>query len=199
MNNKGKAYHGTVLERPLIPTEEFFEKDSVFEGVSSDMNELNAFFVSQNEAVCEFFSDRKVFDEENQMQAVIKTETTIHRILEADFKIGRTVEYDGVNYNYQCNDERIKLFNQLRKDGFQAFVMRNDYEFEGEGLGDDIAIFDPSCVVCTEARLKINGAWTEYMPIELAKVKFKQWGMGEDLENGMETDYDSYFQPEFSY
>lgn len=199
MNNKRKAYHGTVLERPLIPTEEYFEKDSVFEGVSSDLNELNAFFVSQNEKICEFFSDRKVFDDENQMQALIKTEINFERVKEAEFKIGGVVEYKGKTYNYQCNNERIKLFNELREDGFQAFIMKNDYDFEDEGPADDIAIFDSSCVVCTEAKLKINGAWTEYMPIDLAKTKFKQWGMGEELENGMETDLESYFEPGYSY
>jgi hypothetical protein len=183
------GYHGSVIDRPLIPTEEYFKNNVVFDKISSSMNELNAFFVSGNQDVCEFFSDIKLSDPENQIQSILKAEIKFDKIYIQEFKFNQLVEYKGIKYNYKSNIERTSLYAELKKDGYQGFIMKNDYDFDDGVSGDDIAIFDDGCVECTEAKLKIGDSWTNFMPIEEAREYFVKWALNDLIDNEDSQEY----------
>lgn len=183
------GYHGSVIDRPLIPTEEYFKDNVIFDKVSSSMNDLNAFFVSGNQDVCEFFSDIKLSDPENQIQSILIAEVKFDKVYVQEFKFNKLVEYNGIRYNYKSNSERATLYAELRKDGYQGFIMKNDYDFEDGVSGDDIAVFDDSCVECKEAKLKIGDSWTNFMPLEAAREYFVKWALNDLIGAGDDNEY----------
>lgn len=162
------AYHGTTWERPYFDERSEIERASVFHNLSSDHNDLHAFYMSDNEKVCEFFSDQKSgFDDDLYMQAMLKIEAKDAITYRANFtyKAQKIVEYKGCSYNYFEEESRIELYQKLKDDGIQIFIMEGDYitnDFEGS----DIAVLDDSVIQAKEVKLKIKGKWGEYMSYE---------------------------------
>lgn len=186
MSDKVIAYHGSVWERPLLPDEQFVNEAAFFD-LDVNKNDLKALFVSNNQSVSDGFSRIKFIDSENQLQVMIKVEVDTEKTVRKSFELGRSTEYNGELYNYSCDDDRERLYDNLRSDGINCFVMENDYE-TSKGGGDDIAILDNSACKSLSVKLKIDGEWTKDMSYDDAKDIMKKWAMG-DLE--VSSGYDS--------
>jgi hypothetical protein len=175
MNTNAIAHHGTVWDKPLIPSIECIENSMMINEISSEMNELDAFFMSQNKSVCEFFSDLKFIDDENQMQAIINIEFCSERTVELSFFSGPSIKYDGGIYDYSDNQSRSELYATLKDKDIQLLIVKDDYNIEDHGAGDDIAVFDTSILRCVSVDLKIDGEWRRGLSLEKARSIFLTW------------------------
>lgn len=182
------VYHGSAWEKPLLFDDKFIDNNLIFNNLSTEKNELNVFFVSESEDVCEFFSDIKVeYDNNLFMQMMLEIKMSATKVFEQTFEFDKEIEYKDKSYHYDNNFDRKELYAELKKDGYQAMIVNNDYKTINGMDGNDIAIIDESCVRSERVKLKINDTWTKYMSYQEAKLHYLKWAKEEDEEE-IETD-----------
>ena len=110
---------------------------------------------------------------------MIRLNIDAERILEHEFSLSnRQVEYNGEFFDYTDNEDRANLYSNLKRDGYQVFIMKNDYNGSSEdSQGNDIAVLDASCASSKDVKLKIGEHWTPFMSIAQARERFVQWSL----------------------
>ena len=198
MSEKIIAYHGTVWEKPPIFEEPYISKCSVFKNLKTNMNELNAFYASDQEDICEFFSEEKFgHDHEIFMQAMLKIEIDAERVCRKTFSFGKNILFGNKSFDYGKNEDRIELYSLLREKGYQVFIMESDYTMDDGSKASDIAILDESCFKANSVKLKVKGDWGSYMSYENAKTIYADWT--ENPENYEDFDKKTYEDENFGF
>jgi hypothetical protein len=165
------AYHGTCWEHPLVPTREEAEL-AAFEApdLVHDACGLGALFFSDEPNVASLFADERRVDEQTHLPVMLVARLTPRAVFQHDLDVSDPRVKVGES-SYHVLDDRPALYEALRRAGYQAFIMRNDYSFRGL-LGSDIAIFDPACVEITGVRVYRHEGWSEPMSIAQAREHF---------------------------
>lgn len=185
-----RSYHGTRWERPLLMDDSDIEQASVYENLSCASSSLNALYTTDIEAVSQFFAENKVMDEENDLQVVIVGETRLRKPFIVEFEYGGSVMFNDTRYVIEHPDmdvdgsqkTRKDLHEALRAEGYDAFIMRGDYQHLGKPA-DDVAILDDSAFVPEAVKIKLGNKWSNELPIEKARAVFKKWALSPYFES----------------
>lgn len=184
------GYHGTVWERPLIPSEQGFRESMLFHQLNPQASELESVFFCDQEKVAQFFSGLRVVDDENQIQAILRGTVDIGNVHQISIGGQGSAEWDGIHYHIP--EHRLDFYHAVRSAGFDGVMIVDDYQTR-LGAGHDIAIFTESAFRIEEAKLKIGDKWTPWLSADTALALFKRWSndqeMGADLRNGREISF----------
>ena len=190
-----EAYHGTTWERPFAFDHSSISNSMVYDNFSSSHSDLDAVYFSDNPDICNFFGAIKVSDPENQIQALVKVDLNAARVYEINFKPTGSVVYGDEVFDFP--DDRPRLYEMLREDGYQAVVTKGDYINEGKSV-DDIAILDDDCIRTKSVQLLINGNWTPWLEKQQATRVFEKWSKTYDYD-GFDREQSKEDCYEYSY
>jgi len=186
-----RVYHGSFWEVPLLPTPEGIAAATFAEEFDTKKSELGAVFFSDRPEIAEFFSDIRTTDPEMQMQVMIVGQMTSDRVFEYTFSAHRPqVDYAGATF--RIPEDRAALHEVLSADGYDAFVMRGDYQFDG-GEADDIAVLNPGCVQVLGVCMIHDGHRSPVIPANQARDAFLKWAsqkVGHSFRSSVEDEDD---------
>lgn len=143
-----KGFHGTVLERPFM--DELAAESILYDNVKVRHNELQAFYTTNQMSMADVFADRYFVDDENQVIAVLDYSVMSDNAYIIEGDSSGYIEYKGIEYSMNELLERRELHKELRKDGYEALVLKDHYTTEEGQKCDDVAVL-------TRSILHING------------------------------------------
>lgn len=183
--NEYTVTHGTVWSKPLWDDPEQVKESIVFD-LQANHSDLGAAYYTDSEDIAEFFAERKLSDPDNEVIAIIKAEITAERV--------ESVEGSGVNASFDVNGESFGLHNQedraslhqaLKKNDVQVFVMKGDYQVNGD-IAHDIGVLDDKAAKSIAVKLKIDEEWTPWLSEDQAFDVMSTWSQTDDLNSAMQ-------------
>ena len=143
---KGTFYHGSQ-----IPEYEFFVP-------SLGYGDWDAIWVTTNESAAEHYSPWHHYSKDySPIDVVFKINIVANKIAELDNSTANQL----LDY-YEESDLR-EIIPELQRLGFVGWETTGNI---GRTAHDDIAIFDDRLLNVIAAKFRINGTWTEYIPID---------------------------------
>jgi hypothetical protein len=155
-----KVNHGTITEVPLW--EGHVDECIKFDNLNYEHEDAktSAVYFTNNEDVCKFFSDEKMIDSNTMMQTVITANVLAENIYTLDKCPIESHTYNGVSYEWP--EDRSSLYDALRNDGYDTFVVESGYIADGV-VSSDVAVLDVSKIEALTVSYKINNKWTPEM------------------------------------
>jgi hypothetical protein len=157
-----RYYHGTFWLKAESHDE---VEESAFFNLDSGYSDLGVVYVTNLEETAVYFS--KWNTTSDAIQVILRGALLTDKLLERsayDLQRNSTIEIDGVGYEV---GDREQLFDAMRTK-FDGFNTVGNYD----GRGDDIVLFDAGNFSATEARLLIDGQWTDWLDREQAVEAF---------------------------
>lgn len=177
------AKHGTTMEIPAWNSDEEIDRCMIFDHLDPNHAEskTNAVYLSSHDEVTKFFANEKFSDPSSQLQVILDAVVQPKKPL-----IIENTPIDGYTYNnefYHWPEGRVDLYEALRKDGYDAVIISNGYNVNGE-MASDIAVLDQSICSTVTARYHMNNKWSE----PLTKDNFKE-RLGKLADQLLEHDF----------
>lgn len=153
-------YHGTFWSKVTDIDE---AEDAAFFDLDTGYSDLDVVFVTNLIDTAHYFSNWNRTSE-NDIQVVLRGELLAENILtKSTYELSRNpmVEIDGEEFEVGNREE---FFSAARRK-YDGFSIQGNYA----GGGDDIALFSGSHFNATEAKLLIDGKWTDWMDRDAAR------------------------------
>lgn len=174
------TYHGT-----------FWDKEEEFERPSVSYSDLEAIFVSNGQPVAETFSSYHGSDpEEGSVFVVMRGTTTLREPFTYDPVSASSpwVEVSEDEEEFHIANDREELFDALRRGGYDACIVKDNYP-----EGDDIALFDDEAFDVEDYSLSFDGkTWSEWMSFEEALEYFEK---GKEAHRDLVDEMEEEFSP----
>lgn len=158
-SNIKEYYHGTTWR---IEDGEL----KIHTDLDRDFSGYGANYVSNEEAVAEWFKSWGMNDEEDGIRVVFKLKMELNKVLEWEMGMDREILIDGNEYD--IIEDRETMYTDLDGD-YDAINIKNNYP-EQDG-GDDIALLldVPEGSIEGIKIMKSQDEWTEYLSVDEAK------------------------------
>lgn len=152
-------YHGTTWK---IENKEL----NIHTDLDRDYSGYGANYVSNEEAVAEWFKSWGMSDDEDGIRVVFKLKIELGKVLEWDINMDREIHVNNKEYN--IIEDREDMYQELPCE-YDAIIIKNNYP--NEDNGDDIALmFDiPEDKIDSIKIMKSKDEWTEYLSVDNAK------------------------------
>lgn len=179
-----RVFHGTAIQKP----ESIDDLDEViiFDNLDLGYSDLNTIWFSESDEVGKHFSKSVARNSvENGIPVLIELELNLdkERVMYFD-KSNPYVEIDGSEYH--VSKDREELYEILQREGYQAFIIEDNYPHPN---GNDIAVFDDSCFSAVSIRVFHNDMWSgpikdeELLEKVLSKIFFSSNEKNHDLRD----------------
>lgn len=142
----GTFYHGSTLR----------DDDYVIEHFNFGNSDYDAIWLADDEAVADTFSTWHSSDT-NDVRVVYRTNLKINNIADISYELSQRLVEDWALYDFRDSIEPLK------KKNFNGWITTGAIDFIKY---NDIAIFYPDKIQILDAKLFINGDWTDYMSID---------------------------------
>ncbi len=155
-------YHGTFWSK-VSDIED--AEDAAFFDLDTGYSDLGVVFVTNLIDTAHYFCGWNR-TREDDIQVVLRGELLADNILTKtvhELKANSAVEIDGEEIEV---GDREEFFEAARR-RYDGFNIQGNYQ----GGGDDIALFSASCFNATEAKLLIDGTWTEWLDRDTARER----------------------------
>jgi hypothetical protein len=153
-------YHGTFWSRVTDIDE---AEDAAFFDLDTGYSDLEVVFVTNLIETAHYFSGwNRTRDDD--IQVVLRGDLLTENILTkgvGELAGNSFVEIDGEEFEVGNREE----FFTVARRRYDAFNIQGNYQ----GGGDDIALFSASHFNATEAKLLIDGTWTEWLDRDAAR------------------------------
>jgi hypothetical protein len=152
-------YHGTTWK---IEDEEL----EMHTDLDRDHSGYGANYVSNEEAVAEWFKSWGMSDDEDGIRVVFKLKIELEKVLEWDISMDRDIYVNDKEYN--IIEDREDMYTELNND-YDAIIIKNNYSDQNDG--DDIALLldIPEDKIDSIKIMKSQDEWTEYLSVDDAK------------------------------
>lgn len=148
--------NGTVYHGSSIDLED--EDSSLIDELRENYNDWDAVWVAEEEHIAKEFSENSNWgNEKTHVNVIYEVEANCDEIAELTFELA-----DELKEYYSLFDLRevIPYLSQVGYNGWQTTGSVDRYTY------DDYALFNPSCLQIKAVKFKIDGQWTDYMPME---------------------------------
>ncbi len=177
------AKHGTTMELPAWNSDDEIERCMIFDHLdpNHENSKTKAVYLSSHDEVTKFFANEKFTDPSSQLQVILDAVVQPKKPL-----IIENTPIDGYTHNnkfYPWPEGRVALYDALTEDGYDAVIINNGYNVNGE-KASDIAVLDPSICTTVTARYHMKNKWSE----PLTRENFKE-RLGELADKSLECDF----------
>ena len=155
-------YHGTFWSKATNLEE---AEEAAFFDLDTGYSDLGVVFVTNLIDTAHYFSHWNL-TQEDDIQVVLRGELLAENILTKsvdELKTNSAVEIDGQETEVS---DREGFFEVARR-RYDGFNIKGNYQ----GGGDDIALFSGAHFNALEAKLLINGVWTDWMDRDAARER----------------------------